>query len=105
MTQIVFLQSGDSLVGFDISGHSGAGIAGEDVVCAAISSAAYLVANTITDICRISADALVEDGRMVVRVAEKDAARCQDILKGLHLHMEQLEQQYPHHIQVTNLEV
>ena len=92
-------------MGFEISGHSGAGVRGEDVVCAAVSSAAYLAANTITDVCHAAADAAVADGHMIVKVAKADAGRCQDILKGLRLHMEQLEQQYPHHIQVTNLEV
>ena len=101
----MFLRAGKTLLGFDISGHSGAGDRGEDVVCAAISSAAYLTANTITDVCAVEADTVVQDGQMTVRVAAKDAARCQDILKGFQLHMEQLEQQYPHHIQVTNLEV
>ena len=55
MTRVVFLRAGQTLLGYDISGHSGAGVAGEDVVCAAISSAAYLVANTITEVCAIAA--------------------------------------------------
>lgn len=105
MTRVVFLRAGETLTGFDISGHSGAGTAGEDVVCAAVSSAAYLVANTITEVCAIPADASAADGHMTVTIPKKAAARCQDILNGLLLHMEQLQEQYPHHIQVTNLEV
>ena len=105
MTRVVFLRAGQTLLGYDISGHSGAGVAGEDVVCAAISSAAYLVANTITEVGPIPAETAATDGHMTVRVDKKDAAGCQSILQGLLLHMEQLEQQYPHHIQVTNLEV
>lgn len=101
MTRVVFRLSDDTLTGFEISGHSGAGMAGEDVVCAAISSAAYMTANTVTEICGCTAHAVAEDGYMVLAVAKNDAHRCQDILKGFRLHTEQLMQQYPHHIQVT----
>ncbi len=105
MTRVVFLSDGRYLKGFDISGHSGAGIAGEDVVCAAISSAAYMAANTITDVCGCTGKIEVQDGHMAVTVDQDDLSRCQDILAGLLLHMQQLKEQYPHHIQVTNLEV
>lgn len=105
MTRVVFRLSGDTLTGFEISGHSGAGVAGEDVVCAAVSSAAYMAANTVTDVCHCAANAVAEDGHMVLEVTPADAVRCQDILQGFRLHMEQLTQQYPHHIKVTNLEV
>lgn len=66
MTRVVFLRAGQTLLGYDISGHSGAGVAGEDVVCAAISSAAYLVANTITEVCAIAAETAATDGHMTV---------------------------------------
>ncbi len=105
MTTVLFRQSGNTLLGFEISGHSGAGVAGEDVVCAAISSAAYMAANTITDICHLTATAEVKDGYMRVDVDKADAMRCQEILLGLRLHLEQLTRQFPHHIQVTTLEV
>ena len=90
MTRVVFYTAGPAITGFDMRGHSGAGKAGEDVVCAAVSSAA-------------KADA--DDGYMRVVVPKGEAVRCQDILKGFRLHMDQLAEQYPHHIQVTDLEV
>lgn len=105
MTRVVFHTTGPILTGFEISGHSGAGMAGEDVVCAAVSSAAYMAANTITDVCFCAATADADDGHMAVAVNRDDAVRCQDILKGFRLHMDQLAGQYPHHIQVIDLEV
>lgn len=105
MTRVVFHTAGPEITGFELSGHSGAGQAGEDVVCAAVSSAAYMAANTITEVCGCAAKAVADDGYMQVVVPRGEAVRCQDILKGFRLHMDQLAGQYPHHIQVTDLEV
>ena len=52
MTRATFVRKDGLLCGFTLRGHAGAGVSGTDVVCAAISSAAYLAANTITEICR-----------------------------------------------------
>ncbi len=73
-----FFRKNGSPVGFRISGHSGASEAGTDIVCAAVSSAAYLTANTVTDIMNVSAKASVTDGTMVLRISEKGTAgmRC-----------------------------
>jgi hypothetical protein len=92
-------------VGFRIEGHSGAGSSGNDIVCSAVSSAAYLAANTVTDV--IGADARVEarDGFMLVRVSEKDAGSCRAVLKGFENHMDQLRDQYPGFIHISNSEV
>lgn len=57
---LLTLASGD-LIGFRISGHSGFAESGSDIVCASISSAAYMAANTITDIINISAEVDVDE--------------------------------------------
>ena len=101
MTRSKFFLKNGRLCGFQLEGHSGAGAEGNDIVCAAVSSAAYLTANTITDVCHCRADVEDSDGHMLVRVEETDAERCQDILQGFRLHMEELEQQYPQHIQIV----
>lgn len=44
------------LVGFSVSGHAGAGPFGRDIVCAAVSSAVMLTANTITEYLYCKAD-------------------------------------------------
>ncbi|XOQ44422.1 MAG: Ribosomal-processing cysteine protease Prp [Clostridium sp.] len=91
--------------GFRISGHSGAGEEGNDIVCAAVSSAAYMTANTITDIAGIHASVSVKDGYMDCKIAPEDAKACSILLKGLRLHLSALRQQYPQNIQIIDTEV
>ena len=49
MIKAVFYTENGGLSGFSLTGHAGCGTAGNDVACAAVSSAAELTCNTITD--------------------------------------------------------
>ncbi len=106
MTEMNFYtnKNGD-LLGFHVHGHSGYADEGEDIVCAAVSSAVYLVINTITDVLHIDAEVEVDSGDAVLRILSKNAAACRDILLGLKLHMLNLEEQYSKFIIVKYTEV
>ena len=94
---------GAVLTGFRVSGHTG--VRGESVVCAAVSSACYMAANTITEILGIDADVSERDGYMIVTVKDDDIPKAKAILLGLKLHLEQLAQQYPKQIRILFSEV
>ena len=90
--------------GFLISGHSGFAEEGEDIVCASVSSASYMVANTITEILKVNADINVSDAKMKLIVNKEQRHITKDILLGLKLHLEGLEEQYPEFLE-TLMEV
>ena len=104
MIRVEFHRQNDRLIGYTVSGHAGAGSQGEDIVCAAVSSAAYMAANTITDIVRADTVAKAQDGYMHVIVTDRVPA-CQDILQGFLLHMQQIQTQYPDRVHLTITEV
>lgn len=92
-------------MGFHMEGHAGWGQEGTDIVCAAVSSAAYLVVNTVTEILAVTPLSLrVDEGELFFRLGAKDESVCRTLLLGLKLHLEQLEEQYPEHIQVCHVE-
>ena len=93
-----------ALCGFRIAGHAGAGQAGEDIVCAAVSSAAYMAANTITDVLLLPADITVRDGYMELTVTG-ELAPCQAVLSGFRLHMQAMQEQYPERVHLKITEV
>ncbi len=95
MTKATFYFEKDVPYGFLIKGHSGFAESGEDIVCASISSAAYMVANTITEILKVNAEIKVDDGKMKLTVNKEQRHIAKDILLGLKLHLEGLEEQYP----------
>ena len=101
MTNVVFKNSDGALNGFTLSGHAGAGDAGYDIVCSAISSAAYMTANMLTEIFNEELTADVRDGFMSIALSDGASPVASDILKGFKLHMEQLCGQYPDFIKIT----
>lgn len=98
-----FTQPDGELIGFRVTGHNGN--AGQDIICAAVSSAAYMTANTVTDVIHADAKIAVEDGYMLVRVLPGQAKSCRSIFEGFKLHMQGLEEQYPNNIKVCYTEV
>lgn len=94
------------LLGFRIEGHSGYAEEGADIVCAAVSSATYMTANTVTEVLGISPVSLrAEDGDMLLRVEPRDEPNCRDLFAGLKVHLKNMEEQYPDFVTVKYLEV
>lgn len=104
MTRVSFARCGEYLTAFTLSGHSMAAEYGSDIVCAAVSSAVYMAANTITEILKVEADITVEDGYFHLAVGHRDAQPCGAVMQGLKLHLSELARQYPDHITMNTEE-
>lgn len=104
MIRINFNKVNGEYTGFECKGHAMRAPYGEDVVCAFVSGACYLAANTITDVIGLAARASAADGYMVLEI-KGSPTPAQDILKGLEMNMSQLQTDYPDNIKVTITEV
>ena len=87
-----------------ISGHAGYAPAGEDIVCAAVSSAVQLTANALTEILHTGAAVDVSENSVRLQPATGDEGP-QQFLRALRLHLELLAEDYPGTVQVTISEV
>lgn len=103
MISVTFHKNGESFTAYEFSGHSDYAESGYDIVCSAVSSAAYLTANNITDIYGIKADVTVSDGRMILTAEKSD--NLNRLIDGLYRHTLQLAEQYPNDIKVKISEV
>lgn len=90
--------------GFRITGHSTKNARDDEgrLLCAAVSSAAYMAANTITDIIGDKADISVEDGAMSVEVSSP-SEKTKAVLSGLKLHLSELSKQYGARLKITEV--
>ncbi|MBQ4577976.1 MAG: ribosomal-processing cysteine protease Prp, partial [Clostridia bacterium] len=61
MTTVTFLTEEGRIVGFDSAGHSGYAEEGEDIVCAAITSAIRLVESTVNDVLGLAASVKINE--------------------------------------------
>ena len=87
-----------------VSGHAAYGPDGEDIVCAGVSSAVMLTANAITDIIGEAADVQVNEEKVGIRLPAQPSATSLVFMQALHLHLTLLQQQYPKHITVTEVQ-
>ncbi len=106
MINVKFYHSStDAPLGFMIKGHSGYGTHGNDIVCSAVSSAAYMTANTLLEIMKLDITADVQDGLMKIMIPEDSADKTKDLLLGFELHISELAKQYPKNVTITTTEV
>ncbi len=102
MTSVKFLSKCESIYGFEIKGHSSANFDDFEgkIVCSAVSSAAYMTANTITEIIGDECDITVDDALMRVKVIAP-SGKTIAVLEGLKLHLTELSKQYSKRIKIT----
>ena len=106
MTTVTFLTEDARIIGFDVQGHSGWGESGEDIVCAAITSAVRLVEATVNDVMGLCAAVKVREAdasislRLPGGLANTAASTCQNLLTGLMVYLAQLHDEYPDNIEV-----
>lgn len=101
MTEVRFFAHGKTLTGFQVKGHATANSSDDKgkTVCAAVSSAAYMAVNTVTEIIGDKADAEVTDAFMCVKV-ENPSEKSVAVLQGFKLHITELAKQYSNSIKV-----
>jgi uncharacterized protein YsxB (DUF464 family) len=104
MIRINFTKRDELITGFECKGHSNSAEAGKDIICAFVSSACYMTANTITEIIGADANSTATDGYMRLEI-KGSPIDCQDILNGMVLHLTELEKDYPDNIKVIFTEV
>ena len=107
MTRCEFTRENERITRFSVSGHSGYGTAGSDIVCAAISAAVELTITTVNDVCGGKAKLRVkeEDARVTLilpSVCEEEEA-IQAVLAGMMLYLVDLKEQYPDYIEVLEV--
>lgn len=104
MIKVEFFKAENLLTGFQAKGHSMHAPHGEDLICAFVSSACLMAANTVTEVIGLDADAKADEGFLKLQI-NGSADSAQDILKGLKLHLSELQKDYPENINVIISEV
>ena len=107
MTRCEFFTEGDRITGFSVSGHSGYGEAGTDIVCAAVSAVVTMAEATINDVCGAKAKVRVKDEQ--ARVTLMLPSTCdeeetvQSVLAGMMLTLCSMRDDYPDYIEVLEV--
>ena len=106
MTTVTFLTEESRIIGFDAKGHSGYAAEGEDIVCAAVTSAVRLVEATVNDVMGLCASVKVDQETAAISfrlpggLAPTAEFTCQNLMTGLMVYLAQLHDEYPENIEV-----
>ena len=109
MTTVTFHMEGSRITGFDASGHSGYAPEGEDIVCAAVTSAVRLVECAVNDVLGLEASVKVrqKDASITLKLpaglGPDNESTCQTLLAALMVYLVQLAEEYPDHITVLEV--
>ena len=108
MIKINFYKKHDSIVKFTMDGHAEYS-EGEDIVCAAASSAMWLTVNGIENVANVSCGYEQGDGYVFFvlpdDLKESEKLKTDLLLNSFLLYIKELEAQYPDYIKLTQLEV
>lgn len=107
MTTVSFQMDGARITAVTVSGHSGYGEAGGDIVCAAITSAVRLTDCAVNDVLGIGAAVKVKQADASISLKlpggldVQNETVCQTLLTALMVYLTELREEYPAHIMVS----
>ena len=109
MTTVTFYSEGSRVTGFEVKGHSGYAPEGEDIVCAAVTSAVRLVECAVNDVLGLEASVKVKEKDASISLklpnglGQTNESTCQTLLVALMVHLVQLAEEYPDNITVLEV--
>ena len=104
MTTVTFYSEGSRITGFSVEGHSGFANEGEDILCAAITSAVRLAECAINDILGLEASVKVREKdasislKLPGSLGQTNESTCQTLLTALMVYFTELTEEYPDHL-------
>ena len=103
MIHAEFFEKNREIIGFRVKDHSGYAECGDDIVCAAVSSAVQLTANLL------EAMGFEPDVKLGENVVECTLPSCGDlqstVLGQFKIHLESVQEEFPENINITISEV
>ena len=109
MTTVTFHSEGSRVVSFEMQGHSGYASQGEDIVCAALTSAVRLVECAVNDVLGLEAAVKMRDKdayislKLPSSLGQEKESVCQTLLAAFLVHCVQLAEEYPENISVLEV--
>ena len=109
MTTVAFHLEGSRIVGFEVKGHSGYAEEGNDIVCAAVTSAVRLCECTINDVLGLEASVKVREKdasislKLPGSLGQTNESTCQALLTALMVYFTELHEEYPENISVLEV--
>lgn len=100
MITVKFFTERGNLQGFEVKGHSGLAERGNDILCAAVSSACYMTVNTLTEVLKSDVNVKVNEDGYMKAVIKNETSEAENLLKGFQMHINALAKDYQKNLKV-----
>ena len=110
MIQASFSTDGSRITAFTVAGHSGLAPSGEDILCAAVTSAVRLTECAVNEVLGLGAAVKVRERDASISLklpgglGEQNESTCQTLLAALMVYLTELHGEYPENIIVMEEE-
>ncbi len=105
----IFRNSSNDIVKVELDGHTGYAEAGQDIVCAAVSSVVFSAFNGVEKVVGTTVGYEQADGYLCVLlpddIKQEKRKNINILLESMVLFLKELEKQYPDNVQIAELEV
>lgn len=98
MIRAEFFRGEKGLSGFCVSGHADYADYGEDIVCAAVTSAIQLTANGITEVIKAPCELNAGQNEIMLKLSDCTNKAAVDFISALQVHLSLLAESYPDNI-------
>lgn len=104
-----FHLEGSRIVSFQVEGHSGLATEGEDILCAAVTSAVRLTECAVNDVLGLEASVKVKPEKALISLklpgglGQTNESTCQTLMAALMVYLTQLHEEYPENIIVMEV--
>lgn len=111
MTTVTFTTKGQRIEAVEFRGHTGLAPQGEDILCAALTSALRLLETTVNDVLAVGAAVKVKEDKALISLklpgdmGRENEEVCQALLSGLMVYLTDLAGEYPENLSVLDMEV
>ena len=109
MTTASFTTDASRIVSFTVEGHSGLAESGEDILCAAVTSAVRLTECAVNDVLGLEAGVKVKPEKALISLklpgglGQTNESTCQTLLTALMVYLTQLQEEYRDNIIVIEV--
>ena len=109
MIEATFHMEGSRIESFHVEGHSGLASAGEDILCAAVTSAVRLTECAVNDVLGLEAGVKVKPEKALISLklpgglGQTNESTCQTLMAALMVYFTQLQEEYPDNIIVMEV--
>lgn len=106
---VIFKAQKGKIIGFKISGHSGYGTHGNDIVCSAVSALGQTALLGLLKVAEVEVDYKVDEGYLTCSITDFKSDRksilCEGILETMYEGFKNIEESYKKHIDIVEEEV